>query len=142
MFAKAIDLLAGAIALNGSGNHHAALLLAIHSGINSADAICEFYEDPFSGEHRKAPEHLRRLDPERLSDPARWLRQLVDLKATVAYRRERYTAHKTADAIANAERLARIAHATIESSIDIGQHIPIPTQDPEPQQPGRRRRRT
>jgi len=43
MLDKAIDLLAGAQALHGDGNDHAAILLAIHSGINSADAINEFY---------------------------------------------------------------------------------------------------
>jgi len=119
MLDKAIDLLIGAVTLQDVGNDHAALLLAIHSGINSADAISEFHGDPFSGEHRMAPEHLRRLDPARLSDAARWLRQLIDMKATVAYRQKRYTAHNTADAIVNADRLVRIAHAHIESSIDI-----------------------
>ncbi len=66
MLDKAIDLLAGAIALHANGNDHAALLLSIHSGINSADAVNEFYGEPFSGEHRKAADHLRRWDPERL----------------------------------------------------------------------------
>lgn len=69
------------------------------------------------------PEHLRKLDPERLSDAARWLRQLVDMKATAAYRQKRYTTRNTADAVANAERLLRISHARIESSIDIGERI-------------------
>lgn len=119
MLDKAVDLLAGAIALHEDGNHHAALLLAIHSGINSADAINEFYGEPFSGEHRKASDHLRRWDPERLSDAARWLRTLVDMKSTVAYREKRYAANTTADAIAAAGRLVRVAHAQIESSIDI-----------------------
>lgn len=119
MLDKAIDLLAGAQALHADGNDHAAILLAIHSGINGADAINEFYGEPFSGEHRKAPDHLRRWDPERLSDAARWLRQLVDMKATVAYRQKRYTAHNTVDAISAASRLARIAHTQIESTIDI-----------------------
>jgi len=119
MLDKAIDLLAGANALHEDGNDHAALLLAIHSGINSADAINEFYGEPFVGEHRKAPDHLRQWDPERLSDASRWLRQLVDMKATAAYRQKRYTAHNTADAIATAGRLARVAHAQIESTIDI-----------------------
>ena len=63
MLDKAIDLLAGAQALHGDGNDHAAILLAIHSGINSADAINEFYGEPFSGEHRKAPDHLRQVGP-------------------------------------------------------------------------------
>ena len=71
MLDKAIDLLTGAATLHANGNDHTALLLAIHSGINSADAINEFYGEPFSGEHRKAPDHLRRWDPERLSDAAR-----------------------------------------------------------------------
>ena len=84
MLDKAIDLLAGAQALHGDGNDHAAILLAIHSGINSADAINEFYGEPFSGEHRKAPDHLRQWDPKRLSDAARQLRHLVGMKATVA----------------------------------------------------------
>jgi hypothetical protein len=123
MLDKAIDLLAGAIVLHAAGNDHAALLLAIHSGINSADAINEFHGEPFSGDHRRAPEHLRKLDPERLSDAARWLRQLVDMKATAAYRQKRYTTRNTADAVANAERLLRISHARIESSIDIGERI-------------------
>ncbi|MEN8114537.1 MAG: hypothetical protein ABFS21_09125 [Actinomycetota bacterium] len=39
MLDKAIDLHVGAMSLQRDGNHHAALLLAIHSGINSADAI-------------------------------------------------------------------------------------------------------
>ena len=119
MLDKAIDLLTGAITLHADGNDHAALLLAIHSGINSADAINEFNGEPFSGDHRKAPDHLRRWDPERLSDAARWLRELVDIKATVAYREKRYTARNTTDAIAAADRLVWIAHAHIESSIDI-----------------------
>ncbi|MDK1039747.1 MAG: hypothetical protein QGD91_12725 [Actinomycetota bacterium] len=119
MLDKAIDLLAGAITLHEDGNDHAALLLAIHSGINSADAINEFYGERFSGEHRKAPDHLRRWDPERLSNAARWLRKLVDMKATVAYREKRFTARNTADAIATADRLHLIAHAQIESPIDI-----------------------
>ena len=119
MLDKAIDLLAGAQALHEDGNDHAAILLAIHSGINSADAINEFYGEPFSGEHRKAPDHLRLWDPERLTDAARWLRQLVDMKATVSYREKRYTAHNTVDAIAAASRLAQIAHIQIESTIDI-----------------------
>jgi hypothetical protein len=46
----------------GSRNDHAAILLAIHSGTNSADAINEFYGEPFSGEHRKALDHLRQWD--------------------------------------------------------------------------------
>ena len=108
-----------AITLHADGNHHAALLLAIHSGINSADAINEFYGEAFSGEHRRAPDHLRRWDPARLSDAARWLRELVDMKATVAYREKRHTANSTADAIAMGDRLVRVAHAQIESSIDI-----------------------
>ena len=124
MLDKAIDLLAGASALQEDGNDHAALLLAIHSGINSADAINEFYGEPFSGAHRKAPDHLRRWDPERLSDAARWLRQLVDMKATAAYREKRYSVHNTADAIAAAGRLVRIAHAQIESTIDIETRLP------------------
>ena len=128
MLDKATDLLAGASTLHADGNDHAALLLAIHSGINSADAINEFYGEPFSGEHRKAPDHLRRWDPERLSDAARWLRHLVDMKATASYREKRYTARNTADAIATADRLVRIAHAQIESSVDIearlGQNSP------------------
>lgn len=123
MLDKAIDLLVGAVMLQEAGNNHAALLLAIHSGINSADAISEFHGDPFSGEHRKAPEHLRSLDPARLSDAARWLRQLVDMKATVAYRQKRYTTHNTADAIISAERLVRTAHAQIESSTDIEERL-------------------
>jgi len=41
------------------------------------------------------------------------------MTATVALREERYAAHNTADAIVNAERLARTAHAYIESSTDI-----------------------
>lgn len=40
------------------------------------------------------------------------------MNTTIAYREERYTAHNTADAIVNAERLARTAHAYIESSTD------------------------
>lgn len=119
MLDKAVDLLVGAITLHADGNDHAALLLAIHSGINSADAVNEFYGEAFSGEHRRAPEHLRRWDPGRLSDAAQWLRSLVDMKATAAYREKRYTAHNTADAIAAADRLVRIAHAQIESSINI-----------------------
>ena len=119
MLDKAIDLLAGAITLHSNGNDHAALLLAIHAGTNSADAVNEFYGEAFSGEHRRAPEHLRRWDPDRLSDAARWLRSLVDMKATAAYREKGYTAHNTADAIATADRLVRVAHAQIESSIDI-----------------------
>ena len=120
---KAFDLLVGAVTLQEAGNDHAALLLAIHSGINSADAISEFFGDPFSGEHRKAPEHLRRLDLARLSGAARSPRQLVDTKATVAYRQKRYTAHNTADAIVNAERLVRIAHVQIESSTDLEERL-------------------
>ena len=119
MLDKAIDLLAGAQALHGDGNDHAAILLAIHSGINSADAINEFYGEPFSGEHRKAPDRLRQWDPERLSDAARRLRHLIDMKATVAYRQKRYTAHNTVDAIATASYVVRIAHIQIESTIDI-----------------------
>ncbi len=119
MLEKAVDLLAGAILLHRERNDHAALLLAIHSGIDSADAINEFYGEPFTGDHRKAPDHLRRWDPERLSDAARWLRRLVDMKATAAYREKRYTARTTADAIAAADRLVRIAHAQIESSIEL-----------------------
>ncbi len=41
------------------------------------------------------------------------------MKATVAYRQKRYTAHNTVDAIATASRLVRIAHIQIESTIDI-----------------------
>jgi len=100
MLEKAVDLLAGAILLHQERNDHAALFLAIHSGTNSADAINEFYGEPFTGDHRKAPDHLRRWDPERLSDAARWLRRLVDMKATAEYREKRYTARTTADAIA------------------------------------------
>jgi hypothetical protein len=59
MLDKAIDLLAAAQALHGDGNDHAAILLAIHSGINSVDAINECYSEPVSGEHRKAPDRLR-----------------------------------------------------------------------------------
>jgi hypothetical protein len=64
MLNKAIDLLAGASALQGAGNDHAAILLAIHTGINGADAINAFYGEPFSGEHRKALDHLSQWDPD------------------------------------------------------------------------------
>ena len=123
MLDKAIDLLTGATTLHADGNDHAALLLAIHSGINSADAINAYHGEPFAGDHRKAPDHLRRWDPVRLSDAARWLRMLVDIKATVAYREKRYTASNTADAIATADRLVWIAHAHIESSTDIATRL-------------------
>ena len=64
MLNKAIDLLAGANALQGAGKDHAAILLAIRSGTNSADAINEFYGEPFSGEHRNALDHFRHWDPD------------------------------------------------------------------------------
>ena len=57
----------------------------------------------------------------------------------VAYRQKRYTAHNTADAIVNAERLVRIAHTHIESSIDI--NVRLPSQPGSDVSQGRRRLR-
>lgn len=60
MFSKAVDLLNAARLLHRAYHDHAASVCAIHAGINAADAIGHFENDPYRGfEHRAAADHLR-----------------------------------------------------------------------------------
>ncbi len=109
MFGKAVDLLNAAQLLGRSHQDHAAFVCAIHAGINAADAIGHFEDDPYLGvEHRAAADHLRRLDVT-LARPAQSLRRLVDRKSTVEYREARFTSNQAADAVRDATVLVSAA---------------------------------
>ncbi len=109
MFAKALDLYRASALLQGATHDHAALICAIHSGINSADAIGLYEDDPYRGtEHRAAADHLRQLDV-RFRKPAQSLRRLVDRKSSAEYRRARYTRNQVTDAIGDARLLLETA---------------------------------
>ncbi len=126
MFTKALDLYRASALLQGAHHDHAALICAIHSGINSADAIGLYEDDPYrSTEHRAAADHLRQLDA-RFQKPAQSLRRLVERKSTAEYRRARYTRNQVSDAISDARLLLeaaaswlRIPVADVQSTVTI-----------------------
>lgn len=115
MFGKAVDLLTAAQLLERSHQDHAAFVCAIHAGINAADAIGYFEDDPYPGfDHQGAADHLRRLDVA-LAKPAQSLRRLVDRKSTVEYRQARFTRNQAADAVRDAALLVQAAGEWIDA---------------------------
>lgn len=119
MFDKARDLYLAADLLHRSHHDHAALICAIHSGINSADAIGQVEADPFRGtEHKAAADHLRKLDP-RLALPAKALRRLASRKSSAEYREARYTRNQIADAIVDARLLLDVAATWLDTDTGI-----------------------
>lgn len=111
MFDKAVELLRGAELLHsGAGNEHAALICAIHAGINAADAIGEHEGDPYRKyDHAGAADHLRSLDTVAYQRPAQSLRRLVQKKSTAEYRTGRFTKNQTADAISDCRVVVQAA---------------------------------
>jgi len=121
MYCTARELFRASALLHAAHQDHAALICAIHSGINSADAIGIHEGDPYRGmEHRAAADHLRQLDI-RLRKPAQALRRLVDRKSTAEYRQARYTRHQVQNAVGDARLLVHIAASWIEYPSDESQ---------------------
>lgn len=119
MLGKAVDLLNAAQLLRRSHQDHAAFVCAIHAGINAADAIGHFEDDPYLGvEHRAAADHLRQLDVT-LARPAQSLRRLVDRKSTVEYREARFTRNQAADAVRDAAVLVQTAAEWIGAEFNV-----------------------
>lgn len=118
MYYKARELFRASALLHAAHQDHAALICAIHLGINSADAIGIYEGQPYRGtEHRAAADHLRQLDI-RLRKPAQELRRLVDRKSTAEYRQTRYTRHEVQNAVGDARLLVHIAASWIECPSD------------------------
>lgn len=114
MYFKAHELFQASTLLHAAHQDHAALICAIHSGINSADAIGMYEGDPYEGmEHRAAADHLRNLDI-RLRKPAQALSRLVDRKSTAEYRQARYTRNQVKDAVGDTRLLVKVAASWIE----------------------------
>ena len=114
---KANEFLAVARLAQAGRHHDAALLLAIHSGISSGDAVTV----ALAGLHSKDPDHLKAADllesiaarSEDIRARATQLRSLLKMKNTVEYEERRTTSAEAADGLKRAERLAAWAAAEV-----------------------------
>lgn len=110
---KANEFLVVARTAHAARHHDAGLLLAIHSGISSSDAVTV----ALAGLHSKDPDHLKAADllesiAARSADiraRAGQLRSLLKMKNTVEYEERRTSAAEAADGLKRAERLAEWA---------------------------------
>ena len=107
---KANQFLAAARAAQSARHYDAGLLLAIHSGMSSGDAVAV----ALAGLHSKDPDHLKAADlletiaaqSADIRTRAGQLRALLKMKNTVEYEDRRATSAEAADGLKRAERLA------------------------------------
>lgn len=110
---KANEFLAAARIAQAARQYDAGLLLAIHSGISSSDAVTV----ALAGLHSKDPDHLKAADllesiaarSANIRARAAQLRSLLKMKNTVEYEERRTTSAEAIDGLKRAERLAEWA---------------------------------
>lgn len=114
---KAKEFLAAAGAANAARQYDAGLLLAIHSGISSSDAVTV----ALAGLHSKDPDHTKAVDllesiaaqSADIRARATQLRSLLKMKNMVEYEERRTTSAEAVDGIKRAERLAEWAASEV-----------------------------
>ena len=115
---KAMEFLAAARAANAAQQYDAGLLLAIHSGISSSDAVTV----ALAGLHSKDPDHLKAVDllesiaaqSTDIRARATQLRSLLKMKNMVEYEERRTTSAEATEGFKRAKRLAEWAATEVD----------------------------